>query len=116
MLVFSWESKCLWKTHRFDGQVSVFNYKNGPCYRCLYPSPPPPHLILVLRRWRFRRPSGIIGTLQVNEALKIILGIGAPLKGRFLLFDALKMEFNEMKEEKPTGSVERNQQLNPLKK
>ncbi len=87
--------------YRFDGQVSVFNYKDGPCYRCLYPSPPPPNLI----------PScaeggvlgilpGIIGTLQVNEALKIILGIGKSLKGRFVLFDALKMEFNEMKAKK----------------
>ena len=87
--------------YRFDGQISVFNYKNGPCYRCLYPSPPPPNLI----------PScaeggvlgilpGIVGTLQVNEALKIILGIGQPLKGRFVLFNALKMEFNEMKAQK----------------
>ena len=87
--------------YRFDGQISVFNYEDGPCYRCLYPSPPPPNLI----------PScaeggvlgilpGIIGTLQVNEALKIILGIGQSLKGRFILFDALKMEFNEMKAQK----------------
>tara|TARA_Y100001954_G_C15829771_1_gene614763 strand:- start:3012 stop:4166 length:1155 start_codon:yes stop_codon:yes gene_type:complete len=87
--------------YRFDGQISVFNHEGGPCYRCLYPSPPPPNLI----------PScaeggvlgilpGIIGTLQVNEALKIILGIGQSLKGRFILFDALKMEFNEMKAQK----------------
>ena len=87
--------------YRFDGQISVFNHEGGPCYRCLYPSPPPPNLI----------PScaeggvlgilpGIIGTLQVNEALKIILGVGESLKGRFVLFDALKMEFNEMKAQK----------------
>lgn len=79
---------------RFDGQVSVFDAKNGPCYRCLFPEPPPPGLV----------PScaeggvlgilpGTIGTLQATEALKLILGIGEPLIGRLLLYNALDMTF-----------------------
>lgn len=83
---------------RFDGQVSVFNYEDGPCYRCLYPSPPPPGLVPSCAEGGVLGVlPGIIGTLQANEAIKIILGKGEPLKGRFLLFDALSMEFNEMK-------------------
>lgn len=83
---------------RFEGQASVFATKDGPCYRCLYPEPPPPGLV----------PScaeggvlgilpGVIGTLQATEAIKVILGIGEPLIGRFLIFDALKMRFRELK-------------------
>ena len=83
---------------RFEGQASVFAAKDGPCYRCLYPEPPPPGLV----------PScaeggvlgilpGVIGTLQATEAIKVILGIGEPLIGRFLIFDALKMRFRELK-------------------
>ncbi len=83
---------------RFDGQVSVFDARRGPCYRCLYPAPPPPGLV----------PScaeggvlgilpGIIGTLQALEVLKLILGEGEPLIGRFILFDALKFAFRELK-------------------
>ena len=83
---------------RFEGQVSVFAAADGPCYRCLYPEPPPPGLV----------PScaeggvlgilpGVVGTLQATEAIKVILGVGEPLVGRFLIFDALKMRFRELK-------------------
>ena len=84
--------------YRFDGQVSVFNYQNGPCYRCLYPSPPPPGLVPSCAEGGVLGVlPGIIGTLQANEALKIILEIGDLMVGRFLLFDALIMEFSELK-------------------
>ena len=84
--------------YRFDGQVSIFNYKEGPCYRCLYPSPPPPGLVPSCAEGGVLGVlPGIIGTLQANEALKIILEIGDLMVNRFLLFDALSMEFNELK-------------------
>jgi len=84
--------------YRFDGQVSVFNYEDGPCYRCLYPSPPPPGLVPSCAEGGVLGVlPGIIGTLQANEALKMILGIGDLMVNRFLLFDALTMEFNELK-------------------
>ncbi len=84
--------------YRFDGQVSIFNFKEGPCYRCLYPAPPPPGLVPSCAEGGVLGVlPGIIGTLQANEALKIILGIGDLMVGRFLLFDALSMEFNELK-------------------
>ena len=84
--------------YRFEGQVSVFDAKKGPCYRCLYESPPPPGLV----------PScaeggvvgvlpGIIGTIQAMEAIKLILREGEPLIGRLLLFDAMKMKFKELR-------------------
>jgi len=83
---------------RFEGQASVFYAEEGPCYRCLYPEPPPPGLV----------PScaeggvlgilpGAIGTIQATEIVKLILGIGEPLIGRLLLYDALGMSFREMK-------------------
>ncbi len=83
---------------RFDGQVSVFDARRGPCYRCLFPEPPPPGLV----------PScaeggvlgilpGTIGTLQATEALKLLLGIGDPLIGRLLLYNALDMSFEFVK-------------------
>ena len=83
---------------RFEGQASVFDSRTGPCYRCLYPAPPPPGLV----------PScaeggvigilpGIVGLIQANEVIKLILDIGDSLVGRLLLFDALKMKFREMK-------------------
>ncbi|MBI4557347.1 MAG: molybdopterin-synthase adenylyltransferase MoeB [Candidatus Hydrogenedentes bacterium] len=82
---------------RFDGQASVFAPPAGPCYRCLFPEPPPPGLV----------PScaeggvlgilpGIIGCIQATEAIKLILGKGEPLIGRMLLFDALRMKFREI--------------------
>ena len=84
--------------YRFDGQVSIFNYNEGPCYRCLYPSPPPPGLVPSCAEGGVLGVlPGIIGPLQANEALKIILNIGDLMVNRFLLFDALAMEFNELK-------------------
>ncbi len=83
---------------RFEGQVSIFATKEGPCYRCLYPEPPPPGLV----------PScaeggvlgilpGLVGVMQATEAIKLILGTGEPLIGRLLLVDALAMRFRELK-------------------
>ena len=83
---------------RFEGQASVFDASKGPCYRCLYPEPPPPGLV----------PScaeggvlgilpGIVGTIQATEVIKLIIGGGEPLIGRLLLFNALKMKFRELK-------------------
>ncbi len=93
---------------RFEGQASVFATDDGPCYRCLYPEPPPPGLV----------PScaeggvlgilpGLIGVVQATEVVKLILGNGEPLKGRLMLYDALAMRFRELKlrrnPECPTG-------------
>jgi adenylyltransferase/sulfurtransferase len=83
---------------RFEGQATVFATEGGPCYRCLYPEPPPPGLV----------PScaeggvlgilpGVIGLIQATETVKLILGIGQPLIGRLLLYDALNMKFRELK-------------------
>ncbi|MCH7978413.1 MAG: molybdopterin-synthase adenylyltransferase MoeB [Acidobacteria bacterium] len=83
---------------RFEGQASVFATKEGPCYRCLYPEPPPPGLV----------PScaeggvlgilpGLIGVVQATEVVKLILGNGTSLAGRLLLYDALEMKFRELK-------------------
>jgi molybdopterin/thiamine biosynthesis adenylyltransferase/rhodanese-related sulfurtransferase len=83
---------------RFEGQVAVFGHPDGPCYRCMFPEPPPPGLV----------PScaeggvlgilpGTVGTFQATEAIKLILGIGEPLVGRMLLYDALEMSFTKIK-------------------
>src|ERR1700761_4079966 len=83
---------------RFEGQATIFAYPGGPCYRCLYPEPPPPGLV----------PScaeggvlgilpGTVGLIQATETVKLILGIGQPLVGRLLLYDALGMRFRELK-------------------
>jgi adenylyltransferase/sulfurtransferase len=92
---------------RFEGQLTVFYAKEGPCYRCLFPEPPPPGLV----------PScaeggvlgilpGTIGTLQATEAIKLILGIGKPMIGRMMLYDALNMSFDMIKLRKnPTCPV-----------
>src|ERR1700688_1124386 len=83
---------------RFEGQASVFATKNGPCYRCLYPEPPPPGLVPSCAEGGVLGVlPGIIGVIQATEALKLIAGIGEPLIGRFLLYDALKMRFRELK-------------------
>lgn len=83
---------------RFDGQATVFGYEDGPCYRCLYPEPPPPGMV----------PScaeggvigvlpGVVGCIQALETVKVLLKIGEPLKGRLLVFDALAMKWRELK-------------------
>jgi molybdopterin/thiamine biosynthesis adenylyltransferase len=82
---------------RFEGQLTTFVPYEGPCYRCLYPTPPPPELapgcsvagVLGV-------VPGILGLLQTNEALKVLLGIGTTLAGRLVLFDALETEFTEL--------------------
>jgi sulfur-carrier protein adenylyltransferase/sulfurtransferase len=83
---------------RFEGQASVFGMKEGPCYRCLYPEPPPPGLVPSCAEGGvFGVLPGIIGTIQATEAIKLIIGKGDPLIGRLLLFDALEMRFRELK-------------------
>jgi len=83
---------------RFEGQASVFWAEQGPCYRCLYPEPPPPGLVPSCAEGGVLGVlPGIIGTIQASEAIKLILGVGEPLVGRLLLFDALRMHFREMK-------------------
>ncbi|MGI8783241.1 MAG: molybdopterin-synthase adenylyltransferase MoeB [Acidobacteriota bacterium] len=83
---------------RFEGQASVFATKDGPCYRCLYPEPPPPGLVPSCAEGGVLGVlPGIIGVIQATEAIKLILGEGEPLIGRLLLFDALKMRFRELK-------------------
>jgi molybdopterin/thiamine biosynthesis adenylyltransferase/rhodanese-related sulfurtransferase len=83
---------------RFEGQASVFATKEGPCYRCLYPEPPPPGLVPSCAEGGVLGVlPGVIGTIQAMETLKLILGVGEPLIGRFLIFDALRMRFRELK-------------------
>src|SRR5262247_4146937 len=84
--------------YRFDGQASVFWAEHGPCYRCLYPEPPPPGMVPSCAE------GGVlgvlcasIGSIQVNEAIKLITGIGEPLVGRLMIYDALEMEYRKLK-------------------
>src|SRR5882672_5893284 len=96
--VFTGKPNVYGSIFRFEGQASVFAAKDGPCYRCLYPEPPPPGLV----------PScaeggvlgilpGLVGVMQATEVIKLILGQGEPLIGRLLLIDALGMKFRELK-------------------
>ena len=83
---------------RFEGQASVFAAPGGPCYRCLHPEPPPAGLVPgCAEAGVLGVLPGVIGTIQATEALKLILGIGAPLVGRFLVYDALTMRFRDLK-------------------
>jgi adenylyltransferase/sulfurtransferase len=83
---------------RFEGQASVFATKDGPCYRCLYPEPPPPGLVPSCAEGGVLGVlPGVIGTIQATEAIKLIIGAGEPLIGRFLIYDALRMRFRELK-------------------
>jgi adenylyltransferase/sulfurtransferase len=83
---------------RFEGQVSVFWGAEGPCYRCLFPEPPPPGLVPSCAEGGVLGVlPGIIGSLQANEVIKLIVGAGDPLIGRLVLFDALKLKFRELK-------------------
>jgi molybdopterin/thiamine biosynthesis adenylyltransferase/rhodanese-related sulfurtransferase len=83
---------------RFEGQASVFAAEEGPCYRCLFPEPPPPGLVPSCAEGGVLGVlPGTIGAIQATEAIKLILGIGEPLIGRLLLYDALKMSFDFVK-------------------
>jgi sulfur-carrier protein adenylyltransferase/sulfurtransferase len=83
---------------RFEGQASIFGYPDGPCYRCLYPEPPPPGLVPSCAEGGVLGVlPGIIGSIQAMETLKLIIGKGEPLAGRLLLFDGLGMKFRELK-------------------
>ena len=83
--------------YRFEGQTTVFKPKDGPCYRCLFPQPPPPELAPSCAEGGVLGVlPGIVGSLQANEALKLALGVGEPLVGRLLLFDALETQFTEI--------------------
>jgi adenylyltransferase/sulfurtransferase len=83
---------------RFEGQASVFGTAEGPCYRCLYPEPPPPGLVPSCAEGGVLGVlPGIIGVIQATETMKLILGIGEPLIGRFMIYDALRMRFRELK-------------------
>ena len=83
---------------RFEGQASVFAVPGGPCYRCLYPEPPPPGLVPSCAEGGVLGVlPGVIGTIQATETVKLILGAGQPLVGRLLLYDAFTMRFRELK-------------------
>ena len=83
---------------RFEGQATVFAYPGGPCYRCLYPEPPPPGLVPSCAEGGVLGVlPGLVGLIQATETVKLILGVGQPLVGRLLLYDALGMRFRELK-------------------
>ncbi len=83
---------------QFEGQATVFNYKQGPCYRCLYPEPPPPGLVPSCAEGGVLGVlPGVIGVIQATEAVKIILDQGDTLSGRLLLYDAMDMRFREVR-------------------
>ena len=83
---------------RFEGQISVFGMTGGPCYRCIYPEPPPPGLVPSCAEGGVLGVlPGMVGTIQANEVIKLILGIGEPLIGRLMLMDALTMRLREWK-------------------
>lgn len=83
---------------RFEGQISIFYAKEGPCYRCLYPEPPPPGLVPSCAEGGVLGVlPGIVGSLQALEAIKLVIGGGRPTTGRLILFDALQMSFRELK-------------------
>ncbi len=83
---------------RFEGQCTVFGMPDGPCYRCLYPEPPPPGLVPSCAEGGVLGVlPGIIGSLQAMETIKLLIGRGESLVGRLLLFDALALKFRELK-------------------
>jgi len=92
---------------RFDGQASVFDARHGPCYRCLYPEPPPPGTVPSCAEGGVLGVlPGLIATIQATETVKIVTGVGEPLYGRLIQYDALRMEFNEFRLKKdPTCPV-----------
>jgi molybdopterin/thiamine biosynthesis adenylyltransferase/rhodanese-related sulfurtransferase len=89
---------------RFEGQLSVFWAARGPCYRCLFPEPPPPGVVpSCAEAGVLGILPGIVGCLQANEVVKLLLGIGEPMIGRLLVFDALGLRFRELKLRKDAG-------------
>lgn len=89
---------------QFEGQVTIFNYKQGPCYRCLYPEPPPPGLVPSCAEGGVLGVlPGVIGVIQATEAIKIILDDGDTLSGRLLLYDAMQMRFREVRLRRDPG-------------
>jgi molybdopterin/thiamine biosynthesis adenylyltransferase len=83
---------------RFEGQVTVFDPYNGPCYRCLLPEPPPPELApSCAEAGVLGVLPGIVGSVQALEAIKLVLGLGDPLRGRLLAYDALEQSFRTFK-------------------
>jgi sulfur-carrier protein adenylyltransferase/sulfurtransferase len=99
--VFSGKLNIYGSVFQFDGQATVFGAKDGPCYRCLYPSPPPPGLVPSCAEGGVMGVlPGIIGTIQAAETIKLIVGGAKPLVGRLLLFDAWRMAFRELKLDK----------------
>jgi len=83
---------------QFEGQATVFNYQDGPCYRCLYPEPPPPGMVPSCAEGGVLGVlPGVIGVIQATEAVKIILGKGRTLAGRLMLYDAMDMHFREVR-------------------
>ena len=83
---------------RFEGQISVFNYQDGPCYRCLYSEPPPPGLVPSCAEGGVLGVlPGVVGALQANEVIKVLLGIGDVAAGRLVIYDALKLNFRQLK-------------------
>ncbi len=98
LATLTWRPYIYGSVFRFEGQVSVFDARRGPCYRCLFPVPPPPYsLPSCSNSGVLGAVPGTIGTLQASEALKLILGIGEPLIGRLLLYDALEMSFQTVR-------------------
>jgi adenylyltransferase/sulfurtransferase len=89
---------------QFEGQVSVFLPGGGPCYRCLFPSPPPPGAVPSCQEAGvFGAVPGVIGCIQATETIKLLLGIGESLVGRLLIFDALSLEFLEIDVKREPG-------------
>src|SRR5262249_24679475 len=83
---------------RFEGQASVFAAEGGPCYRCLHPEPPPAGLVPgCADAGVLGVLPGVVGTIQATEAIKLVLGVGEPLVGRLLVYDALRMRFRDLK-------------------
>ena len=92
--------------YRFDGQASVFWAEHGPCYRCLYPEPPPPGMVPSCAEGGVLGVlCGTIGALQTNEAIKLLTGVGEPLLGSLMVYDALEMEFRKIKVRKDPNCV-----------
>ncbi|MCS7057534.1 MAG: molybdopterin-synthase adenylyltransferase MoeB [Meiothermus sp.] len=84
--------------HQFEGQLSVFHHQGGPCYRCLFPSPPPPGAVpSCAEAGVFGVLPGVIGSLMAAEAIKVLIGLGTPLSGRLLLYEALEPRFRVLR-------------------